>query len=117
MRRWPVGVVLLAAGVAACASLTEFSPGIAFLEVRGPSPAVVAVGSTVILTARALDARSDSVAAEFSWFTPDTLAVFVNVATGAVTGRTANSTARIQARTGNASSPFFSISVVAPPAP
>lgn len=115
--RLGLGVALGAAALAGCSSIELLAPGIAFLDIRGPLPARVAVGSSVTLQATALDARADTVAATFEWFTPDTAAVFVNRTSGVVTGRVANSSARIQARSGELASPFFTLTVVAAVAP
>lgn len=110
------GALLLGLIAGGCASITELAPGIAFIDIRGPSPAEVPLGGRVVLSAVALSSSNAPVEAAFEWFTPDTLNVRVDRLTGDVTGRQVG-TARIQARTGEAVSGFFTLTVVPPPAP
>ena len=117
MKWW---LVAIEAGVAAgtitaagCSNLTTDDSGVAGLEIRVPRPAVVEVGQTIQLRARALNEQGDSVAATVSWLTPDTTVILTT--DGKLTGRTGGSTARVQAHTGSLVSDFVTFSVNARP--
>jgi hypothetical protein len=71
----------------------------------------VEVGDTAVLTAMALNRQGDSVAATFTWRTPDTATVFLDPQTGQVSGKQPG-TARVQARSGSLISDFVTLSVV-----
>lgn len=106
MRCWYVAAVL--AAVPGCSNLTEES-GVAGLEVRVPRPAVVEVGQTIQLSARALDRQGDSVGAAITWLTPDTTVALTP--TGLLTGRTGGTTARVQAQVDSIVSDFVTFTV------
>ncbi len=109
----PRSALLAVAALGACAQATDLGDGIAAIEIRGPSPASVAVGATVRLTAAALDRKGSPVNATFTWRTPDPTIIRVDAGTGDVTGL-ASGTGRIQASTGSATSTFFTLSVTQP---
>jgi hypothetical protein len=107
------GVVAGAITAAGCSNLPTNEGGIAGLEIRVPRPAVVEVGQTIQLHARALDARGDSVAAPVRWLTPDTTVTLTT--DGKLTGRTGGSTAQVQAQSASIVSDFVSFTVNARP--
>jgi hypothetical protein len=62
------------------------------LEIRAPAgvgsaPPLLEIGDTIQLSARALNQAGDSIAATFAWRTPDTGLVFVEAATGRISGK------------------------------
>ncbi|MDP3910664.1 MAG: hypothetical protein Q8Q14_09760 [Gemmatimonadales bacterium] len=67
------------------------------IEVVLPDSGRVAVGDTLYPSARALDGRGDSVAAEIRWSALDTAIIAVDSTTGATVGKVAG-TGRLQAR-------------------
>jgi len=87
-----VGALLLAG----CSNITAGEGGVISLEVRRPEPAIVEVGDTIQLSARALDRNGDSVAATIIWRTPDST-IALDSLTGRVTGVIAGLTGRVQA--------------------
>ena len=84
--------------VLACKLGTNLDSVVA-LEVVLPDSGRVIVGSTIQPTARALNGRGDSVAAEIFWSSLDTAIIAVESITGETLGK-AVGTGRIQARTG-----------------
>lgn len=90
--------------------MQPFPNGIATLQVRVPIPATVAVGGTLQLTARALDAAGDSVPATFAWSTPDTT-ITVGATTGLVTGVVGGTIGRVQVRADSVASDLVQITV------
>lgn len=107
MRRWAALAWLATAG---CGNLPEEN-GVAQLEVIHPGP--VEVGQTIMLRARALDARGDSVGATITWTTPDTTVILTPE--GRLTGRTGGTTARVQAQAGSLASDFVTVTVTPRP--
>lgn len=116
MRRWlaamEAGIAAGAVTAAGCSNLTD-EGGVAGLEIRVPRPAVVEVGQTILLQARALSAQGDSVAAPIAWLTPDTTVTLTG--DGRLTGRTGGSSARVQAQVGSFVSDFVTFTVNARP--
>ena len=106
------GVVLMIL-LAGCSDVTSGDGGVVSLEVRPPVPPVVEVGDTIQLSARGLDVNGDSIAAAITWRTPDPANVFIDAATGRVTGLTAGTTGRVQAVETTLASDFITLSVVA----
>ncbi|MEP6573554.1 MAG: hypothetical protein ABJD11_12690 [Gemmatimonadota bacterium] len=85
----------------ACSNITEGSGGVVAIELRTPNPAIIEVGDTFALQARALNRQGDSVAAPIFWRTPDTAGItIVDSAAGTVTAKLDTGTARVQARNG-----------------
>ncbi len=97
--------------VAGCSNLTEAENGVVSVQLLVPSGDTVAVGTTVQLTARALNRGGETVATTFSWATPDTT-VTVDAATGLVTGIIPG-IGRVQASSGGLTSPLVTLLVVA----
>jgi len=56
---------------AACTNLSETDSGVATLQVLAPDPAILEVGDTTRLIARALDNSGDDVSATIQWRAPD----------------------------------------------
>jgi hypothetical protein len=71
----------------------------------------VEIGDTATMTARALNLQGDSVAATFTWGTPDTGIIFLDPQTGQISGKVPG-TARVQARSGSLISEFVTLTVV-----
>lgn len=105
---------LLALLLAGCSKATTFDGGIAAVEIRVPVPAQVLVGDTLPLTARALDAAGDSVAAALEWRTPDST-ITVGLTTGKVVGVLPGFSGRVQVTAGGVTSDFVTIVVTSPP--
>ncbi|NOT10154.1 MAG: hypothetical protein HOP28_18325 [Gemmatimonadales bacterium] len=114
----PLRVALLAALAAACGDIPTTSEGVAYLELRPPSPLTVRVGDTLHFSARALDPAGDPIPdVTIRWFTPDTT-LTVGELTGAVVGAFAGS-GRVQAVIGSGEivSEFITVTVTDPPLP
>jgi len=109
--RW----LLLALALAGCSNLSGDSDTPVLLEIRTPAGVGVSppveIGDTFQLSARALNRDGDSVAATFSWRTPDTAFIFVEPATGRISGKAAGS-ARVQVISGNLTSELVNFTVV-----
>ena len=110
--RW----LLLLIATAACSNLSGDSDTPIILEIRAPAGVgggnpPIEIGDTFQLHARALNQAGDSVAATFIWRTLDTGLVFVEAATGRVSGKTVG-TGRIQVTSGSLVSDPVSFSVV-----
>ena len=97
----------------ACSDVTSGSDGVVSLEVRPPVPPVVEVGDTIQLSARGLDQNGDSIAAVITWRTADPANVFIEAATGRVTGLTPGTIGRVQAVETTLASDLVPLSVVA----
>ena len=110
MRAW---LPVLAAAVAGCSNLSSDSGGVISLQVVRPEPAVVEVGDTITLTARALDRNGDSVAADIRWRAADTT-LWVDSVLGRVTGRVAGQNGRVQASETSLTSNPITLAVVGP---
>ena len=110
--RW----LLLGLALGACSNLSGDSDTPVLLEIRVPvgigagSPPVE-IGDTFQLSARALNQDGDSVAATFTWRTPDTALIFVEPATGRISGKKIG-TARVQVTSGGLTSNLVNFSVV-----
>jgi hypothetical protein len=111
-RRRAAGVALLGV-LAACSDITAGEGGVVALEVRPPVPPQVEVGDTIQLSARALDRNGDSIAAAITWRTVDPANVFIEPATGRVTGVTPGTIGRVQAVETTLASDIISLTVVA----
>jgi hypothetical protein len=110
--RW----LLLAIALAGCSNLNGDSDTPIILEIRVPTSTgggspPVEIGDTFQLTARALNQDGDSVAAAFTWRTPDTALIFVEAATGRIAGKKVGTPARVQVSSGNLTSDFISFTV------
>ena len=108
-----LALLLLAAG---CSDLSGDSDTPILLEIRAPagvgaSNPVVEIGDTFPLSARALNQDGDSVAAVLTWRTPDTASIFVDAASGLISGKQVG-TGRVQVVTGTLTSDLVSFSVV-----
>ena len=108
MRRLAAAALLLAA--AGCGSLPVEGDGIVLLQVTQPASLALANGSSVQLTARALDKSGAEVPAEIVWRTPDA-GVQVGETTGLVTAQAASGTARVQASVGSLRSDFITFTL------
>jgi hypothetical protein len=106
------GVALLCL-LAACSDITANDGGVVSLEVRPPVPPQVEVGDTIQLSARGLDQNGDSIAAAITWRTADPANVFIDAATGRVTGLTAGTIGRVQAVETTLASDFIALTVLA----
>lgn len=105
------GVRLLAlAALLGCSNLTEVDAGIAAIEVTVPVPAVVHVGQSVRLYARALNRTGGVVPADIKWFTPDATTLRIDAGTGIVKGINAG-TGRVQAVSGSFISGLVTLTV------
>lgn len=106
---------LLLVAVFGCSNLTSDSDAPVTLEVRPPAGSGISgqveIGDTALLSGVALNQKGDSVAATFTWRTPDTALVFVDAATGKITGKQAGS-ARVQGRVGSLISEFVTVAIV-----
>jgi hypothetical protein len=102
--------VLLLLGVAGCGSLPVEGDGIVLLQVVQPASLTLREGSSIQLTARALDRTGAEVAAEITWRTPDT-GVLVGETTGLVTGQAESGAARVQASVGSLRSDFLTFTL------
>jgi hypothetical protein len=105
---WPAATLVFAG----CSNINEVSGGVVALEVTVPSPAIIEVGESLPLSARALDKNGDSVAATIVWSVGDTT-LTVDASTGVLTGAFPG-TGRVQANVGSLNSGVFSFSVIAP---
>lgn len=114
MRAPLTALALLALG---CGSLTETEDGVTFLEVLPPARTTLAVGETLQLQARTLDARGEPVTAPVRWLSADAF-LEVGELTGLVTARATGTGGRIQASTGSSPRVIVSdplvLAVVAP---
>ena len=110
--RRALGAVLVSLA-AACSDVTAGSGGVVSLEVRPPVPPVVEVGDTIQLSARGLDRNGDSIAAAITWRTADPANVFIEAATGRVTGLTPGTIGRVQAVEGTLASDLIPLNVIA----
>ena len=100
----------LALALSGCSDITGGENGVVALEVVRPEPATLEVGETLQMTARALDASGEEVAATIEWRTVDTtLAVD---AAGLVTGLFAGA-GRVQALEGSLVSQPITLTVLA----
>ena len=99
--------------LSACANIADDGNGVIALEVQPPVPAVVEVGDTIAITARALDRDGNPVDAVIEWRTPDPANVFVEATTGRVAGLVAGTVGRVQATQGSLVSDLLTLNVVA----
>lgn len=102
--------------LAACSDLSGDPETPIVLEIRAPAgvgstPPVLEIGDTLQLSARALNQAGDSVAATFTWRTPDTGLVFVEAATGRISGKQVGN-GRIQVTSDGLVSDFVVFGVV-----
>ena len=106
---------LLLGAALGCSNLSGDSSTPVVIEVFPPAGSGISgqveIGDTAALTARALNAQGDSIAATFTWRTPDTAIVFLDPSTGLVSGKVPG-TARVQARSGSLISDFVILTVV-----
>ena len=103
----------LAAG---CSNLSGDSDTPIILEIRSPAgvaggPPPVEIGDTIQLSARALNQEGDSVAATLTWRTPDTALIFLDPATGRLSGKKLGS-GRVQVTSGNLTSDLITLAIV-----
>lgn len=104
----------LLATLAACSTLDEIVDGVVAVEILPPTPAIIEVGDTSRLRARALDQNGDSVAADIIWVTPDTQAlVIADPAAGIAIGTAPITAGRVQARLGSLAGGLATIRVEA----
>jgi hypothetical protein len=117
--RWPLaalGAIAFAVTLSACSNLSGDADTPILLEIRAPagvgggSPPVE-IGDTFQLSARALNQDGDSVAATFTWRTPDTAFIFVEPATGRISGKIPGP-ARVQVTSDGLTSDLVSFAVV-----
>jgi hypothetical protein len=108
------GLLLLAA----CGNLTATDDGVAFLDVVRPASTTIETGSTLQLSATALDAQGAPLAVEIRWASADSF-LSVDPASGLVTAIAPGSGGRIQAQTGTGTNILHSepllLTVVDPP--
>lgn len=97
----------------ACANIADDGSGVIALEVHPPVPAVVEVGDTIALTARALDRDGNPVDVAIEWRTPDAANVYVEPTTGRVAGLAPGTVGRVQATQGSLVSDLLVLNVVA----
>ena len=109
MRR--AAVLSLAAGAAFAAACSDIGgPGVPVgIEALVPVPAVIQLGDTIRLRARAVDQNGDSVDAVIHWRTADTT-VALDSTTGLVSGRFTGS-AKLQPLAGTLVGPMVTFSV------
>ena len=110
--RW----LLLAFALTSCSNLSGDSDTPILLEIRAPSGTgggnpPVEIGDTFQLSARALNQDGDSVAATFTWRTPDTAFLFVEPATGRISGKKLGP-ARVQVTSGGLTSDLVNFTVL-----
>ncbi|MFZ5624845.1 MAG: hypothetical protein ACOY71_10515 [Gemmatimonadota bacterium] len=116
-RRLAPWLLALATCTAGCSDLVAAGDnGLVVLEVILPPTLQVGVGDSVRFRAVGRNLAGDSVDAPVTWATPDTTIV-VRPATGWVIGRTAGRTGRVQARSGELVSDFFTVTVLVSPGP
>ena len=113
MRTTFLAALLLVSG---CGNLPVTGDGVVALEVTVPNPLTLAEGQSRQLTARALDAAGEEVAAEIRWRTPDET-LTVEELTGIVTGVAASGTGRVQATLGTLRSDLITFTLVPAPEP
>jgi hypothetical protein len=106
----------LLVGAFGCSNLSGDTDIPVVLEIRAPAPVggsapPVEIGDTFQLRARALNQDGDSIAAELTWRTPDPSLIFVEPATGRISGKTAGS-GRVQVTSGSLTSDPVTFSVV-----
>lgn len=117
MRRGFVGLLLLAA----CGGLTPTEDGATFLDVVRPTSTNLTTGTTLQLTATALNARGEPVEALIFWSASDPF-LTVDEASGLLTAVSPGTGGRVQARTGTGAATLYSEILVftvadPPPAP
>lgn len=108
MRR--VTLAVLALGLGACGTLPVEGDGIVLLQVVQPASLTLREGTSIQLTARALDKTGAEVAADIVWRSPDA-GVLVEETTGLVTGQAESGTARVQASVGSLRSDFLTFTL------
>jgi hypothetical protein len=106
LARWFLTVL----AIAGCSDLSGDSDTPIALEIRAPAGPggtnpPVEIGDTIQLSAVAFNQAGDSVAATFLWRTPDTALMFVESATGRITGKKPG-TGRVQVTSGSLTSDF-----------
>lgn len=99
-----------------CSNLSGDSDTPILLEIRAPAPIgggnpLVEIADTFQLSARALNQAGDSVDAVFTWRTADTALIFIEAATGRISGKKVG-VGRIQVTSGTLTSELVSFSVV-----
>lgn len=92
-----LGCVVVA--VIGCSDLPTTGDGVVALQVVNPATLVLIEGSSVTLTARALDADGAEVAVAIAWSTPDTTLSVTDA--GVVTALAPSGTGRVQAAVGS----------------
>ncbi len=102
--------------LAACSDLSGDSDLPIVLEIRAPAgiggaAPLVEIGDTITLAARALNQAGDSVAATFTWRSPDTALISVDPATGQITGKSPG-IGRVQVTSGGLTSDLVPFNVV-----
>ncbi|HLS47090.1 MAG TPA: hypothetical protein VK012_01135 [Gemmatimonadales bacterium] len=105
--------LVLALALAGCADITDDGDGVIALEVTPPVPPQVEVGDTITLMARALDRLGNPMDVPITWRTADPANVFIEAATGRVTGLTPGTTGRVQATVGTLVSELMGLTVIA----
>lgn len=108
MKRLAIALVCMAA--VGCGALPVEGDGIVLLQVVQPTSLTLREGSTLQLTARALDKSGAEVTTDIIWRTPDS-GVTVGETTGLVTARAASGTARVQASVGSLRSEFITLTL------
>lgn len=99
MIRW-LAILTLAAAALACGKLGTNLDDVVALEIVLPDSGKIDVGDTLRPSARALNGRGDSVAAQIFWASLDTAIIVVVDSTDGRTYGRAPGTGRLQARTG-----------------
>ena len=107
-RAW---IPLTVMGLAACSDLTGGGNGVVALEVRLPSPAAVEPNDTLILHARALDTKGDSVPVPVLWRTLDDTLLTIVDSTGVVTTDKVSGQPRVQAYVGSLGSQIITLTI------
>jgi hypothetical protein len=110
LARWVAAVVLAAA---ACHALSPDLNAVIAIEITLPDSGRVELQDTLRPSARALNGRGDSTAADLVWTALDTTIAVVDSSTGATVGRLVG-TGRLQARVGNLPSNPVTVTVLAP---
>ncbi len=96
MKRWPL---VLLAPLLGCSDISGTKGGVVALELRLQTPPAVEQFDTLTLSARALNAEGQVVAADIFWSSPDSELVVVD-SIGLVTTDSSSGTVVVQARTG-----------------
>lgn len=107
MRGLVAALGLVAGG---CGTLPVEGDGVVLLQVVQPASLALAEGTTLQLTARALDKGGNEVPAEITWRTPDA-GITIGETTGLVTAVAGSGSARVQASVGSLRSDFITLTL------